>query len=412
MYKRQEEAYEYLDSARCYERDGLGPASSVYKPPEEDAVRAVAGYGTSLSYLLDGYQPMNFPALADRASTPGHDYVKFTVENTGADPGFVYYPYQLLTTPEQLGGAAFVHDAWLARAEDVWTHTLYILPACNPAAGSALPEEAQSAERYYQDFVYQHYRDVPEALEETLWECLSEIELSPETALPGGTDNPHYLQLTSGTVSSTNDFYLLYAGFIADYLGQLAVYDPETPAAPEGEDFVAHFLTESRRGYCMHFASAATLMLRSLGVPARYVSGYVADMRGGRAAVPDSNAHAWVEIYLDGYGWEPIEVTPAYAGGTPGRSGADAAPTPTPSAAPTPTPAQAQTARPTPTPPPLPVPAGTGAGSALDLRWLWAPGMAAGVLLALLARRALERRRREARFHGPDPNRSAIHAYR
>lgn len=54
---------------------------------------------------------------------------------------------------------------------------------------------------------------------------------------------------------------------VADYLAAVAEYDPDTPAAPEGEDFVAWFLTESHRGYCMHFASAAVLLLRSMASP-------------------------------------------------------------------------------------------------------------------------------------------------
>src|SRR5699024_5072327 len=106
---------------------------------------------------------------------------------------------------------------------------------------------------------------------------------------------------------------VVYAQMVADYLASIAAYDPDTPATPEGEDYVTYFLTESRRGYCMHFASAAVLMLRWIGVPARYVAGYVADVpASGHVRVPDSAAHAWVEVYIEGYGWEPVEVTPAY----------------------------------------------------------------------------------------------------
>ncbi|MFQ7452488.1 MAG: transglutaminase-like domain-containing protein [Flavonifractor plautii] len=96
---------------------------------------------------------------------------------------------------------------------------------------------------------------------------------------------------------------------------------PRHPRRAGGEDFVAWFLTESHRGYCMHFASAAVLLLRSMGVPARYVSGFVADVpASGRVNVPDSAAHAWVEVYIDGYGWEPVEVTPSTPGALPPRA--------------------------------------------------------------------------------------------
>lgn len=82
---------------------------------------------------------MNFPALADRASVPGKDYASVTIRNLGADPGYVYYPYQLLSTPEEISGGQFVHDAYLAREEGVWTHTLYVQPECDPLSGAQLP---------------------------------------------------------------------------------------------------------------------------------------------------------------------------------------------------------------------------------------------------------------------------------
>ena len=200
------------------------------------------------------------------------------------------------------------------------------------------------------------------------------------------------------------------AQVVADYLAAVAEYDPDTPAAPEGEDFVAWFLTESHRGYCMHFASAAVLLLRSMGVPARYVSGFVADVpASGRVNVPDSAAHAWVEVYIDGYGWEPVEVTPVYAGSTPGQSGAEE-----PEATPTPTPTPQASRAPdsaAPTPTPTPSAALPNEGPKLPLRLL--PALLAALLLALALplRRLWARRRRERRFQDENPNRAAIAAY-
>lgn len=374
-------------------------------------------YSSAIPQLM-GYQPMNFPAMADRACNPDHDYAQVTIENVGADPGFVYYPYQILTTPEQLGGAAFVHDAWLARAEDVRKHTLYIMPECDPLSGTVLTGEAAEAELNYRNFVSEAYTslDLPDETLISLSQCLREVFETPETSLPNGMENEYYQRLTSGySQDSFRQYCLDWANLIADYLGQLAVYDPETPAAPEGSDFVSHFLTESRRGYCMHFASAATLLLRGVGIPARYVSGYVADIENGRASVPDSNAHAWVEIYLGGYGWEPVEVTPAYAGATPGRSISAADPTPTPSTTPTPTPNQSQSPRPTPTPVSTPTPSGTqgeGSGTLLELRWLWIPGAVCAAILLLLLRRKLIHLRRKSLWERRNSNESVIGAYR
>ena len=93
--------------------------------------------------------------------------------------------------------------------------------------------------------------------------------------------------------------------------------------APLNEDVVEYFLFEGKRGYCVHYASAATLMYRLYGIPARYASGYAiqpsafvrASDGSWEAEVTDEQAHAWVEIFLEDYGWTPVEVTPA-AGGT------------------------------------------------------------------------------------------------
>lgn len=102
------------------------------------------------------------------------------------------------------------------------------------------------------------------------------------------------------------------------FLRQNAVYNLDVGSQPKGEDFVEYFLLESHQGYCAHFASAAVLILRYLGVPARYATGYTAsadafsrDEDGNYTAVlTDLQAHAWAEVYLDGVGWIPVEMTP------------------------------------------------------------------------------------------------------
>ena len=91
-----------------------------------------------------------------------------------------------------------------------------------------------------------------------------------------------------------------------------------------------YFLNESGRGYCVHYASAGVLMMRYFGVPARYVTGYLTKVpASGKVEVLDSDAHAWVEIYLDGYGWYPVEMTPpAEIGLAPGEGIGETAPEP------------------------------------------------------------------------------------
>ncbi|MBR2696534.1 MAG: transglutaminase domain-containing protein, partial [Parasporobacterium sp.] len=95
----------------------------------------------------------------------------------------------------------------------------------------------------------------------------------------------------------------------------------EDPGKPEkGKSGLEQFL-ESHKGYDVHYATAATLMFRYYGIPARYVEGYLitdADARSatenGTVVVPRSRAHAWTEIYIDGVGYVPLEVTPEFYG--------------------------------------------------------------------------------------------------
>lgn len=117
-----------------------------------------------------------------------------------------------------------------------------------------------------------------------------------------------------------NCIRLELAAAVSSMLKSRLSYQLNLEPLPEGADAVEYFLSESHKGYCVHFASAAALMMRELGIPARYVSGYVVRSekfleQDGQyvASVKDRNAHAWIEIYLEGIGWVPVDVTPGDA---------------------------------------------------------------------------------------------------
>ena len=103
---------------------------------------------------------------------------------------------------------------------------------------------------------------------------------------------------------------------VAAFIRTCATYNMDFPACPAGQDEVVYFLTESKSGVCRHFASAATLMYRALGLPARYVVGYstyaVADEW---TEVKGEDAHAWVEVFIPGFGWVRVDPTPAASSG-------------------------------------------------------------------------------------------------
>ncbi len=103
---------------------------------------------------------------------------------------------------------------------------------------------------------------------------------------------------------------------VAAYVRSSAAYDRGGTAMAEGQqDFALWFLEEAERGYCIHFATAAAVLLRSAGIPARYVTGYRVEAQAGEPVQVTSNdAHAWVEYYnYRTWGWYILEATPASA---------------------------------------------------------------------------------------------------
>lgn len=112
------------------------------------------------------------------------------------------------------------------------------------------------------------------------------------------------------TRSATNTYDKIKA--IETYLKENFRYDIESPVPPEGHDAVDHFLFETDIGFCEQFASATTVMLRSLGIPARVVAGYAVGRRNpftGLYEVRNSDAHTWVEVYFPRFGWYEFDPT-------------------------------------------------------------------------------------------------------
>lgn len=140
------------------------------------------------------------------------------------------------------------------------------------------------------------------------------------------TADPMYLELPDNTNRRASQILLrdivpeLGASYsqldmakkIEEYVRASAEYDLNPGKMPEGEDFALWFLERSDKGYCVHFASAAVVLLRSAGIPARYVEGYMTQVEAGKTVtIRDKMAHAWVEYYLTGLGWLVMDPTPA-----------------------------------------------------------------------------------------------------
>ena len=103
---------------------------------------------------------------------------------------------------------------------------------------------------------------------------------------------------------------------IQNYVQRSAVYDRSTSAMDSDyDDFAQWFLEKSDTGYCVHFATAATVLLRAAGIPARYVEGYMVDCRPEvKNIVTNQEAHAWVEYFDSVFSvWWILDPTPIHA---------------------------------------------------------------------------------------------------
>jgi protein-glutamine gamma-glutamyltransferase len=134
--------------------------------------------------------------------------------------------------------------------------------------------------------------------------------------------DPAYLQLPSElpdrvgelarsvTAGLTNEYDRVQA--LQSWIHRNTTYDLNVPRDPAGVDAVDHFLFVTKTGFCEQIASSLVILLRTIGIPTRLVTGYGPGERNpltGYFEVRQSDAHAWVEVYYPGIGWVPYDPT-------------------------------------------------------------------------------------------------------
>ncbi len=134
-------------------------------------------------------------------------------------------------------------------------------------------------------------------------------------------DLPEEIQrLTEEIVADEDDPYGR-AKAIEQYFSRNGFSYNTTDVAVPGsnDDYVAQFLFESKLGYCDNFSSSMAVMLRTIGIPTRWIKGftrgdYEQTLQDGRRMyqITNSNAHSWVEVYFEGVGWVPFEPTQGF----------------------------------------------------------------------------------------------------
>jgi transglutaminase-like putative cysteine protease len=143
--------------------------------------------------------------------------------------------------------------------------------------------------------------------------ALAHYQRVRDLALPPGR-NPRTAELAR-QMRATHPDERDYARSVLGMLHDQAFYYVLTPPRL-GQNSVDDFMFESRRGFCGHYASAFAVMMRAAGIPARVVTGYLGGQEnpyGGYWIVRQSDAHAWVEIWVEGSGWLRIDPTAAIA---------------------------------------------------------------------------------------------------
>ena len=99
--------------------------------------------------------------------------------------------------------------------------------------------------------------------------------------------------------------------YIREYLANTTEYTKDVVIPPKEKDFVEYFLFESKKGSCIAYSSAAAIILREIGIPARVVLGFVGEKQPNGQVVFKLSGHVWVEIYISDAGWIPYDPTPS-----------------------------------------------------------------------------------------------------
>lgn len=190
-----------------------------------------------------------------------------------------YIPYYVSNFP-----TGEVNDAIINTGESNYTTSFTPYSYLLSGALNNNNTNYSSFEEEYRDFVYDNYLTVPFDTRKAMLEIAARENLS------------------SDDISK-----------IVNYIRNAATYDLNYKFPDNIGDIATYFLNISKKGVCSHFATAATVMFRSLGIPARYVTGFVAQVKEGQTTtVQNDKAHAWVEIYIDNMGWVQLEVTGMY----------------------------------------------------------------------------------------------------
>ena len=212
-----------------------------------------------------------------------------SVEMLGNGTSTLFVPAQLADFDMNLTDAVYYNSTGeLFLTRDVMPGDRYALTVRLPRSDAALIDAAVERENVSDERLADAYANY--------------------TELPANIDTRVYslaVELTRHTYNAAEKAFA-----IQNYLAQNYRYTLDGGYPDGNADFVSWFLLDAKEGYCSYFASAMTVMCRIAGLPARYVEGYAVHAQpGGATVVTGENAHAWVEVYLNGLGWVAFDPT-------------------------------------------------------------------------------------------------------
>ena len=231
---------------------------------------------TGTSWLAAGESSdscaLSYAAQVVSRSTGSHSYY-FSLQ---ADRPYdaLYLPYYSVT--DYTGDIFVPAEGRMAYGGD------YYLPG-SEGLPALLPDSLVDTELHYRQYVQNYYTRLPDSTRSVLENVCRQNSLS----------------------SSQLDI----VNRVADFVRAGSTYDIGVEPYPD-DDYAVYFLTVNRKGYCIHYATAACALYRTLGIPARICEGFLITTEPDtEITVRGADAHAWVEVYSAGIGWLPVEVT-------------------------------------------------------------------------------------------------------
>ena len=263
-------------------------------------------------------------------SVYGQEDVEMTIryEEKNNTP-YVYIPYNSRVASEDLSQIQMYQDLSFEREVSLKQYTVS-MPQNYSGTEEAIrmrllgwnEEELASKLAYYRkdkDMYKRLYSDTEKELE--YQQYIGQVNRQiPENGLEGVERLVERWKREGELVESTEAGTVFFTVDSLRYvLNMRTEYSRNLQKVPSDKDYLEYFLMTQKKGFCEHYATAGTIIMRMLNYPARYVSGYMISSNqfekttDGRyvARVLDSDAHAWTEVYAPGYGWVEADMTPS-----------------------------------------------------------------------------------------------------